>query len=302
MMKPNLHNISIWEQINKSLSQIWQPIADSIGIPYPDTEDDYIFSKQLYSVCKHYDDNLWECLTSMLKQSIDSLAVIVHNEWCFEISLPDIRGDLFGIRFKRETNYDSWMDTVSPKEVEGKYRLEVIEYLTKKEVIPAFQYVRDEIHAGEIWECGVIGRDSTNKDLCDMAGAIVDGLLKTPAIYGLLNIVRDKHNEKHRIEVERELAQAEDDKRLAGEFAQRIKPVLESVAWTNNWRVYKEFLHYVLELQLTKTDVVRYGSPSQDDVISQIPALIRFVNDYKVLNDAPGNLCVMKDWNIVIAN
>ena len=302
MMKPNLLNISVWEQINKSLAHIWQPIAHSIGIPYPDTDDVYSFDKQLYSTCKHYDDNLWDGLTSMLKRSVDSLAVIIQNETHFRISLPDISEDLFRIWFTRETNDDSWMNTVSPEEVEGKYRLEVIDYLTKREEIPSFQYVSVEIHAGEIWESGVIGRNCTTQDLCDMAGAIADGLLKTPAIYGLLKIARDKQDEKQRMETERVLAQEDEDKRLAGEFAQRIKPVLESAGWTNNWRVYKEFLNYVLELQLTKTDVVRYGSPSQEDIISQIPALVRFVNNYKVLNDAPGNLCVMKDWNIVIAN
>ena len=56
----------------------------------------------------------------------------------------------------------------------------------------------------------------------------------------------------------------------------------------------------MLELQLPKTDVVRYGSPSQEDIISRIQALIRFVNAYKVLNDAPGNLCVLKNWEVVI--
>lgn len=64
--------------------------------------------------------------------------------------------------------------------------------------------------------------------------------------------------------------------------------------------MYKEFIHYVLELQLTKTDVVRYGSPSQDDIISRIPALVKFVNDYIVLNDAPGNLSVLKNWEVII--
>lgn len=300
-MKPNFDNINVWEQINESLAKIWQPIADSIGIPNPGTDDAYSFDKQqFYNTCKHYDDNLWDGLTSILKRSFDSLAVTYQSETCFSISFPDM--DVFGIWFTRETNDGSCMQTVSPEEVEGRYRLEVIEYLTKIKEIPSFQYVRVEIRAGDIWESRVISRNSTNKDICDMAGAIADGLLKTPAIYGLLKSARDKQDEKHRMEVERELAQAEDDKRLAGEFAQRIKPVLESAGWTNNWRVYKEFLHYVLELHLTKTDVVRYGSLSQDDVISLIPALVRFVNDYQVLNDAPGNLCVMKDWNIVIAN
>lgn len=301
-MKPNLHNISIWEQINKSLAHIWQPIAHSIGIPYPDTDDVYSFDKQLYSTCKHYDDNLWEGLTSMLKRSVDSLAVIIQNETRFRISLPDISEDLFRIWFTRETNDGSWMNTVSPEEVEGKYRLEVIDYLTKQEEIPSFQYVSVEIHAGEIWESGVIGRNCTTQDLCDMAGAIADGLLKTPAIYGLLKSAREKQDEKHRMETARESAQEDEDKRLACEFAKSIKPILDAAGWDGGWRVYKEYLHYVLELQLTKTDVVRYGSPSQDDVISQISALVRFVNDYKVLNDASGNLCVMKDWNIVIAN
>ena len=64
--------------------------------------------------------------------------------------------------------------------------------------------------------------------------------------------------------------------------------------------MYKEFIHYVLELQLTKTDVVRYGSPSQNDIISIIPVLIRFVNDYRILNDAPGNLRILKNWEIII--
>lgn len=300
-MKSKFDNINVWEQINESLAKIWQPIADSIGIPYPGTDDVYSFDKrQLYNTCKHYDDNLWDGLTSILKRSFDSLAVIAHNETCFWISLPDM--DVFKIWFTRETYDGSWENTVTAEEVEGRYRLEVIEYLTKQEEIPSFQYVRVEIRAGEIWESRVIGRNSTNKDICDMAGAIVDGLLKTPAIYGLLKIAREKKDEKHRIEVEQELAQGAEDKRLAGEFAQRIKPVLESAGWTNNWRVYKEFLHYVLELQLSKTDVVRYRSPSQGDIISRIPALVRFVNDYKVLKDAPGNLCVMKDWNIVIVN
>lgn len=84
------------------------------------------------------------------------------------------------------------------------------------------------------------------------------------------------------------------------EFAKRIKPIVDDAGWNGEWRVFKEFLHYLVELQLTKTDVVRYGSPSQDDVISRIPALVKFVNDYKVLNDAPGNLSVLKNWEVII--
>lgn len=286
--------------VNESLARIWQPIADSIGVPYPDTENNYIFDKQLHSTCKHYDDNLWERLTSMLKRSIDSLAEIIQSETCFRIKLPDISEDLFRIWFTRETCDDTWMDPVTAEEVEGKFRMEVIEYLTKQEVIPSFQYVNVEIRAGEIWEHRVIGRSYTIKDLCDMAGAIMDGLLKTPVVYGLLKAARSERNVKHRIETEQELAQEEEDKHLANEFANRIKPILENVGWNGEWRVYKEFIHYVLELQLTKTDVVRYGSPSQNDIISIIPVLIRFVNDYRILNDAPGNLRILKNWEIII--
>lgn len=193
-MKPNLHNISVWEQINESLAHIWQPIAHSIGISYPDTED-YIFDKLLYSICKHYDDNLWDGLTSILKRSIDSLAVTTQSKTCFRISLPDINEDLFRIWFTRETHAGSWMNTVTAEEVEGKYREEVIEYLTKKEVIPSFQYVNVEIKAGGIWEHRVIGRNCTITELCDVTGAIIDGLLRTPAIYGLFKIARDKQDE-----------------------------------------------------------------------------------------------------------
>ena len=50
---------------------------------------------------------------------------------------------------------------------------------------------------------------------------------------------------------------------------------MENAGCNGEWRVFKEFLHYVLELQLTKTDVIRYGSPSQEDIISRIPALIK---------------------------
>ena len=137
-----------------------------------------------------------------------------------------------------------------------------------------------------------------------MVDAIVEGLIRTPKVYALLHSVVEEIGNKH-IEKRNKIRQEEqkrekEEVRIVDEFATRIKPILEAAGWNGEWRVFKEFLHYVLELQLSKTDVVRYSSPSQGDIISRIPALVRFVNDYKAFNDAPGDLCVMKDWNIII--
>lgn len=303
--------VRTWESVKESLAQIWQPIADSIGIPSIDTWDyNYIVDKSLYEQSRHFDENLWNGLTTRIEDAVAPIAVISRDkdnqdnwvdDW-FEITLPGVDENLFQIKFLVRDGGD--YKQLNPEEANGMFRTEMIEYLTKRVEVPAFKYVIVEICAGSFYEEKLIGRDFSTKELNAMVDAIVEGLIRTPKVYALLYSVVEEIGNKH-IEKRNKIRQEEqkrekEEVRIVDEFATRIKPILEATGWNGEWRVFKEFLHYVLELQLTKTDVVRYGSPSQDDVISQIPALIRFVNDYKAFNDAPGDLCVMKDWNIII--
>lgn len=288
-----------WSVVNESFVEIWRPIVDSIGIPYP-TCADWDFEKILNAQCKHFDDNLWNGLTAILKKSIDSIAMVSQSETYLRIGFPDIPQDLFSICFNLQTCDSTAMGTVDPDEINGKFRLEVIDYLTKKELIPSFQYVDVEIHAGEILENRLIGRDCTNIDFCEYIGAIVDGLLQTPIVYSLLKRVQNKVNERQRLIKVRELAKRQEDERLAKAFANIVKPHIENVGCKDQWRVYKEFCNFVMELQLTDTDLIRYSSSDQDDIISIIPALVNFANDYRVLNAGQGQFCVLKDWDIII--
>lgn len=239
--------IKAWNAVNESLSEIWEPIVNSIGIPNI-SWDDYNAGKILYDQCKHFDNNLWSGLTAILKESIGSIATVSQDDTYFKISFPDISEMLFQVCFSLETLEDSSMGTVDPDEVNGKFRLEVIDYLTKKEVFPSFQYVEVDIHAGEIWERRLIGRDCAKKDLYEYIGAIVDGLLKTPIVYNLLKSKQNEINERHRLIEERERAQKQEDECLAKAFANMVKPHIENTGWNDQWRVYKELCHFVLEL------------------------------------------------------
>lgn len=288
-----------WNAVNESLEEIWKPIVNSIGIPYISC-DDYNFEKKSYAQCKHFDDNKWSGLTAILKESIGSIATVSQGDTYFKITFPDISEMLFKVCFSLETLDDTSMYPVEPDEVNGKFRLEVIDYLTKKELIPSFQYVDVEIHAGEIWECRLIGRDCAKKDLYEYIGAIVDGLLKTPIVYNLLKSHQNEINERHRLIEERERAQKQEDECIAKAFANMVKPHIKNAGWNDQWRVYKEFCHFVLEFKLTNSDVIRYSSPDQDDIISIIPTLVNFVSNYKILQTGQGQLSVLKDWNIII--
>lgn len=303
--------VRAWESVKESLAQIWQPIADSIGIPSIDTWDyNYIVDKSLYEQSRHFDENLWNGLTTRIEEAVAPIAEISRDkdnqdnwvdDW-FGITLPGVDENLFQIKFLVRDGGD--YEQINPEEAKGMFRTEMIEYLTKRVEVPAFKYVIVEICAGSFYEEKLIGRNFSTKELNAMVDAIVEGLIRTPKVYALLHSVVEeignKLIEKRNIIRHEEQKREKEEERIVDEFANRIKPILEAAGWDGEWRVFKEFLHYVLELQLTKTDVVRYGSPSQEDIISRIQALVRFVNDYKVFNDAPGNLCVLKDWNIII--
>ena len=289
-----------WNAVNESLAKIWKPIVDTIGIPYVSCAD-YDLEKILYGQCKHFDENLWSGLTAILEKSIASIAVVSQDEECIEITLPDIDENLFHICFTLETCYDTYAQTVDPDEVNGKFITEAIEYLIHKETIPAFQFVTIFIQAGNIRETRLIGRDYAVKDLYEWTGAIVDGFLKPPIVYGLLSLVKkaqDERSETYRIAKERALAREEEKARLECEFASQVKPHIEKAGWSGKWSVYKEFSNFVLELELSKTDIIRYSSSSRDEIISHIPTLVNFANDYKVLNDSNGYVSVLKDYNI----
>lgn len=300
-----------WETVNKTLSQIWQPVADSIGIPAIDTWDyNYIVDKWLYEQSRHFDENLWNGLCTKIDKAVAPIAEISRDkenqdnwvdDW-FKITLPGIDEGIFQIKFLVRDGGD--YKQVDPEEANGMFRTEMMEYLTKRVEVPAFKYVIVEICAGSFYEEKLIGRDFPTKALNAMVDAIVEGLIRTPKVYSLLRSVVeeivDKQIEKRNIIRQEEQKREKEDERIVDEFAKRIKPILDAAGWNGKWKAYKEFLHYVLELQLTKTDVVRYGSPSQEDIISRIPDLVRFVNDYKVLNDALGNLSVLKNWDVII--
>ena len=320
--------VRTWESVKESLAQIWQPIADSIGIPSIDTWDyNYIVDKSLYEQSRHFDENLWNGLTTRIEDAVAPIAVISRDkdnqdnwvdDW-FEITLPGVDENLFQIKFLVRDGGD--YKQVNPEEANGMFRTEMIEYLTKRVEVPAFKYVIVEICAGSFYEEKLIGRDFSTKELNAMVDAIVEGLIRTPKVYALLHSVVEEIGNKH-IEKRNKIRQEEqkrekEEVRIVDEFATRIKPILEAAGWIRQshnlpvgevrtdgktfFDVYVEGgIVRVLELQLSKTDVVRYSSPSQGDIISRIPALVRFVNDYKAFNDAPGDLCVMKDWNIII--
>lgn len=303
--------VRVWESVKESLAQIWQPIADSIGIPSIDTWDyNYIVDKSLYEQSRHFDKNLWNGLTTSIEKAVAPIAVISRDkdnqdnwvdDW-FEITLPGVDENLFQIKFLVRDGGD--YKQVNPEEANGMFRTEMIEYLTKRVEVPAFKYVIVEICAGSFYEEKLIGRDFSTKELNAMVDTIVEGLIRTPKLYALLHSVVEeignKHIEKRNI-IRREEQKREKEERIVNEFAEHIKLIMDNAGWNGEWRVFKEFFHYVLELQLSKTDVVRYRSPSQGDIISRIPALVRFVNDYKVLNDASGNLSVLKNWETIIA-
>ena len=298
----------VWEAVNKSLSQIWQPVADSIGIPSIDDGNySYIVDKSLYEQSKHFDENLWNGLVARIERSIGSVALISRNggyddDW-IEITLPGIDENIFQITFAVKDGGD--YNQVDPDEANGKFRTEMIEYLTKRVEVPAFNYVVVGISAGNFYEEKLIGRDFSTKELNIMIDAIVDGLIRTPKVYRLLGSVieekKKKQKEKHnKIRLEEQKREKEEE-RIVADFAKRLKPILENARWNGEWNVYKEFLQYVLVLQLTKTDAVRYKSPSQDDIISRIPTLIDFIENYNILNSADGRLSVSKYWyNIIV--
>ncbi len=298
----------VWEAVNKSLSQIWQPVADSIGIPSIDDGNySYIVDKSLYEQSKHFDENLWNGLVARIERSIGSVALISRNggyddDW-IEITLPGIDENIFQITFAVKDGGD--YNQVDPDEANGKFRTEMIEYLTKRVEVPAFNYVVVGISAGNFYEEKLIGRDFSTKELNIMIDAIVDGLIRTPKVYRLLGSVIEekekKQKEKHnKIRLEEQKREKEEE-RIVADFAKRLKPILENARWNGEWNVYKEFLQYVLVLQLTKTDAVRYKSPSQDDIISRIPTLIDFIENYNILNSADGRLSVSKYWyNIIV--
>lgn len=298
----------VWEAVNKSLSQIWQPVADSIGIPSIDDGNySYIVDKSLYEQSKHFDENLWNGLVARIERSIGSVALISRNggyddDW-IEITLPGIDENIFQITFAVKDGGD--YNQVDPDEANGKFRTEMIEYLTKRVEMPAFNYVVVGISAGNFYEEKLIGRDFSTKELNIMIDAIVDGLIRTPKVYRLLGSVIEekekKQKEKHnKIRLEEQKREKEEE-RIVADFAKRLKPILENARWNGEWNVYKEFLQYVLVLQLTKTDAVRYKSPSQDDIISRIPTLIDFIENYNILNSADGRLSVSKYWyNIIV--
>lgn len=297
-----------WKAVNKSLAQIWQPVADSIGIPsIDDGYYNYIVNKNLYEQSKHFDENLWNGLVARIEKSIGSVALISRNggyddDW-IEITLPGIDENIFQITFavKDRSNFDK----VDSDEVDGKFRTEMIEYLTKRVEVPAFNYVVVEIRAGSFYEEKLIGRDSSTKELNIMIDAIVEGLIRTSKVYGLLVPVieeeKKKIKEKYNIIRLEEQKREKEEERIVAEFAKRLKPILENAGWNGEWNVYKEFLQYVLVLQLTKTDAVRYKSTSQDDIISRIPTLVSFIENYNILNSADGHLSVSKYWHNIIA-
>lgn len=298
-----------WEAVNKSLAQIWQPVADSIGIPYIyDGTYNYIIDKRLYEQSKHFDENLWDGLVARIEKSIGSIALIAQNggyddddAW-IEITLPGINDPIFEITFAIEDGGDFYQ--LDPDEANGKIRTEMIEYLTKRVEVPAFKYVVVEISAGKFYEEKLIGRGFSTKELNIMIDAIVEGFIRTPNVYGLLgSVIEEKENkqrEKYNIIRLEEQKREKEEERIVAEFAKRLKPILENAGWNGEWNVYKEFLQYVLVLQLTKTDAVRYKSPSQDDIISRFPTLVSFIDNYNILNSADGRLSVSKYWYNII--
>ena len=63
--------------------------------------------------------------------------------------------------------------------------------------------------------------------------------------------IGNKHIEKRNKIRQEEQKREKEEVRIVDEFATRIKPILEAAGWNGEWRVFKEFLHYVLELQLS---------------------------------------------------
>ncbi len=297
-----------WETVNKTLSQIWQQIADSIGITsIEDGNYNYIVDKRLYEQSKHFDENLWNGLVARIERSIGSVALISRNggyddDW-IEITLPGIDENVFQITFAVKDGGD--YNQLDPNEANGKSRTEMIEYLSKRVEVPAFKYVVVGISAGSFYEEKLIGRDFSTNELNIMIDGIVEGLIRTPKVYGLLGSAIEekdkKQKEKYNIIRREEQKREKEEERIVADFAKRLKPILENAGWNGEWNAYKEFLQYVLVLQLTKTDAVRYQSPSQDDIISRIPTLVSFIENYNILNSAGGHLSVSKYWyNIIV--
>lgn len=217
--------VRAWESVKESLAQIWQPIADSIGIPSIDTWDyNYIVDKSLYEQSRHFDENLWNGLTTRIEEAVAPIAEISRDkdnqdnwvdDW-FEITLPGVDENLFQIKFLVRDGGD--YQQVNPEEANGMFRTEMIEYLTKRVELPAFKYVVVEICAGSFYEEKLIGRDFSTKELNAMVNAIVEGLIRTPKVYALLRSVVEeivnKQIEKRNIIRQEEQKREKEDERI----------------------------------------------------------------------------------------
>lgn len=198
--------------------------------------------KSLYEQSRHFDENLWNGLTTRIEEAVAPIAEISRDkdnqddwvdDWVddwFEITLPRVDENLFQIKFLVRDGGD--YQQVNPEEAKGMFRTEMIEYLTKRVEVPAFKYVIVEICAGSFYEEKLIDRDFSTKELNAMVDAIVEGLIRTPKVYALLHSVVEeignKFIEKRNIIRHEEQKREKEEERIVDEFAKRIKPILDA--------------------------------------------------------------------------
>lgn len=281
-MKPEVE-----EKVNEALLQLWEPLADSVGIRnivINDVDD----RKLLYENALRFDDERWNQLVESFENKVGSFAKIwsTSNEIC--ISFEKIKE--FSITITLESYDDE--DEIDTSELEDMSREEAIEYLNELGEIPSFEYAQIEICTGNHYIQRLIGSNESDENFTSIISPMIDGLLQTPKAVNeavkAASIELQNNAEKQREIDNRIKAEKEAEARLSVEFAAKVEPLLLNAGWHGKYRVSMNFNNYVLSLPLTSYDECRYESITQSDVISKIGELVNFANAYRSLKIAGG--------------
>lgn len=281
-MKPEVE-----AKVSEALLQLWEPLADSIGIRnivINDVDD----RKRLYECSLHFDNECWEHLVKSFENKVGSIAKIWNTSNEIRISLENIRE--FSITITRESYDDE--DEIDTSELEEMSREEAIEYLTELAEIPSFEYAVIEICMGNHYIHRLIGANDRDDNFYAFISQMIEGILQTPEVYNeavkAASIELQKKAEKQREIDNRIKAEKEEEAQLLAEFAAKVEPLLTDAGWSDKYRVSMNFSNYVLSLQLTSYDECRYESITQSDVFSKIGELVDFANAYRSLKIAGG--------------
>lgn len=304
-------------RVSEALSQVWEPVADAVGIDEIEVEN----NEDRLRVIEEYqtiDNKQWSELTATLRLQIRDIATVDSDEWELVIKLPDVDG--FNLTIQRHTT-DDIMGFIgfNDHELEFMSTEDAIEYLKELRMINDAEFDYGSIIIGFHTDSNMPLRIEKVMKIVNYSEFIEQlkaGLLKTAEVYTVTvkeasAELGQKSADKESTRVSRRI-EKEKEKQLLAEYANQVEPVLIEAGWNGKYRlrIYSRESGNIIELALKLPDNCEcyYMCASLSEIIPKIGEMVNFANSYLKFNKAEGEFVKlnrfvrMNDWKDLTPN